>query len=295
MQDNYILPVKHVSHTAWLVAAFRAQESERPDAHFRDPLAKKLLGGLENDYLSKFSKEERSDHWLLAVRTWQIDQLIQKAIQNGVRTIFNLGAGLDTRPYRLSLPVDLLTQISWFEADFPDVVAYKNKTLEKDIPRCKLNRISIDLGNKTERLSLLNLMNQQVGPSLVLTEGLLAYLPHESVSELAQDLILTTSCEYWLMDVFNRSILAVLDNFRNHEVRQSENDGVQLKFMPESMVSFLAPFGWELKDFLSFRSGAIQLNRYPKGMNIPDFTACHAFHESGICLFKSKEKAHGNC
>lgn len=72
MKKNLSLPCSHVSHTAWLVAAFRAQESRRLEAHFRDHLAEKLLGDLEGEYLSRFSRELRNDPWLLTIRTISI-------------------------------------------------------------------------------------------------------------------------------------------------------------------------------------------------------------------------------
>ena len=36
--------IQHVSDTAFMVAGFRAEETDRPDALFRDPLAAKLVG-----------------------------------------------------------------------------------------------------------------------------------------------------------------------------------------------------------------------------------------------------------
>ena len=44
MEQNVGIPVKHVSETAFLVAAYRALESKRPDARFNDPLAERLAG-----------------------------------------------------------------------------------------------------------------------------------------------------------------------------------------------------------------------------------------------------------
>jgi O-methyltransferase involved in polyketide biosynthesis len=36
--------LRNISDTALWVAQYRVMETERPDAHFRDPLAKKLVG-----------------------------------------------------------------------------------------------------------------------------------------------------------------------------------------------------------------------------------------------------------
>ena len=50
--------------------------------------------------------------WMTVVRTVVIDRYLQEAIARGVDTVVNLGAGLDTRPYRMTLPASL----SWVEA-----------------------------------------------------------------------------------------------------------------------------------------------------------------------------------
>ena len=45
--------------------------------------------------------------WYVVIRTIIIDDLINQAISQGVDTVLNLGAGLDTRPYRMQLPKTL--------------------------------------------------------------------------------------------------------------------------------------------------------------------------------------------
>jgi len=42
----------------------------------------------------------------MVVRTCAIDRLILMAIEKGIDTVINLGAGLDTRPYRMQLRQD---------------------------------------------------------------------------------------------------------------------------------------------------------------------------------------------
>jgi hypothetical protein len=41
--------------------------------------------------------------WTVALHTVIIDDFIATALQDGVDTVLNLGAGLDTRPYRMPL------------------------------------------------------------------------------------------------------------------------------------------------------------------------------------------------
>jgi O-methyltransferase involved in polyketide biosynthesis len=60
--------------------------------------------------------------------------MIAELFGDGVDTIVNLGAGLDTRPYRLELPY----RLKWFEIDFPQMIEYKNGQVADQNPRCQL-------------------------------------------------------------------------------------------------------------------------------------------------------------
>src|SRR4051812_35879114 len=98
--------IEHVTDTAFWVASYRARESERPDALFRDPLSE-LLAGEKGRQIARSIPGDRSMAFIMAVRTTAIDRLIASALAQGVDTVLNLGAGLDTRPYRMALPKDL--------------------------------------------------------------------------------------------------------------------------------------------------------------------------------------------
>src|SRR4051812_32770729 len=106
--------IQHVSDTAIWVAHYRALESERPDALFRDHLAQVLAGTRGREISESFGRTSRYSRWSVIIRTVVIDQLLQKLAGEGVDTVLNLGAGLDTRPYRLALPPAL----RWIEVDY---------------------------------------------------------------------------------------------------------------------------------------------------------------------------------
>jgi Leucine carboxyl methyltransferase len=57
--------------------------------------------------------------------------------------VVNLAAGLDTRPYRMDLPSSRL----WVEVDLPDLLDYKEEVLKSESPRCRLERVRLDLSN----------------------------------------------------------------------------------------------------------------------------------------------------
>jgi O-methyltransferase involved in polyketide biosynthesis len=92
------LEIKDVSDTSIWVAHYRAEESKRPDALFRDSLAQKLIGARGAKIAQDMIKFGRYTKWSVIVRTVIIDDFITESIKEGVDTIKNLGAGLDTRP-----------------------------------------------------------------------------------------------------------------------------------------------------------------------------------------------------
>ncbi|SRR5258707_2500285 len=100
-------PISSVSDTARLVAMYRAMESERPDASFRDPCARRLAGPAGEQILASMPQGRRWA-WPMIVRTAVMDEVIMRLVtQEGVDTVLNLAAGLDARAYRLDLPAQL--------------------------------------------------------------------------------------------------------------------------------------------------------------------------------------------
>src|SRR5256885_9231682 len=106
------MAIENISDTARWVAAFRAGETERPDALFHDPFARRLAG--ERGYeLARKLRGGQMVALAMAVRTRVIDEMLTEAIAAGADTVVNLAAGLDTRPYRMELP----RALKWIEAD----------------------------------------------------------------------------------------------------------------------------------------------------------------------------------
>src|SRR6266511_3868475 len=112
--------MEDVSDTARWVAYYRALESERSDALFRDPFARRLAGERGRAMAEKMPPVALP--WAIAVRTRVYDELILETIERDrVSAVLNLAAGMDARPYRLRLPKAL----RWIEADLPSILAAK--------------------------------------------------------------------------------------------------------------------------------------------------------------------------
>jgi O-methyltransferase involved in polyketide biosynthesis len=124
-------PIRNISDTALWVAVYRAQESERADAVFRDPYARKLAGDRGTQIAAAMPFAQRHS-WSYTARTWLVDQVIEREVQQGADMVVNLAAGLDSRPYRMQLPASL----RWIEIDLPDMLTYKQEVLAAERPLC---------------------------------------------------------------------------------------------------------------------------------------------------------------
>jgi methyltransferase (TIGR00027 family) len=237
MSDAPLL-VETVSDTALIVAYARAVETERTDAVFRDPLARSLAGERGKKMYDKI-QGDYSLGWLVSTRTWILDSLIQQAIQNGVDTVLNLAAGLDTRPYRMELPPDL----RWIEVDLSGILAYKQEKLACDTPVCRLERIPLDLTLGSQRQQVLAAATATAHRVLAITEGLLVYLPPRQVEAIAIDLAQQPAVVSWLSDLVS-PLAAKVAELRMSGERVAEQ--VQLQFAPANSNSFFQSCGWQV-------------------------------------------------
>src|SRR5579863_2005541 len=138
--------VRGISDTARWVAYFRARETERPDALFRDPYAERLAGELGLQIANTLPDGNKHE-WAWVARTYLFDHFLSRAIRDGADLVVNLAAGLDACPYRMNVPAAL----QWVEVDLPDIVSYKEEILGNEKPRCRLERVALDLSDVSAR------------------------------------------------------------------------------------------------------------------------------------------------
>ncbi len=165
------------ANTALLTAAARALEDERPDRLFADPYSK-LLAGKEGLKLL----EEFNEAFTLveAIRTRFFDDAIAQAIKDGIKQFVVLGAGLDTRPYRLEFPGGAL----WVEVDFASVLEYKRRVLKDIKANVKIADVGSDLTELDVERDLVPKGFKPEEQSAWIAEGLIAYLDDQQVENL---------------------------------------------------------------------------------------------------------------
>ena len=142
--------IAHVSDTALMTAACRALETDRPDGLIRDPFAARLAGERGMAIARALPGLERMCFGV-GIRSRFLDELLLDTIQTqGIATVLSIGAGLDTRPWRLDLPAGL----RWIEVDFPAMLDYKESVMAAEAPKCRRERLAADIADPSGRKSV---------------------------------------------------------------------------------------------------------------------------------------------
>lgn len=244
--------ISNVSDTARWVAVYRAWESARPDALFRDPMADRLAGERGRAIAAAAPKSARSG-WPMVTRTRLIDDLIAQSLAEGCDRVVNLAAGFDTRPYRLELPASL----HWIEADLPAMIDEKERLLAGETARCRLTRERVDLSDAAARAAFLEKALAGASKALVVTEGLLVYLDDDQVRAVGRDLA-RPAVRWWILDVTAPRIVAMIRKRMGQHL-----DNAPMKFAPPDGVAFFEKIGWKARDIRPIFRSAVRFKRVP--------------------------------
>jgi methyltransferase (TIGR00027 family) len=253
-----------ISDTARWVAYLRALESERPDALFRDPFARALAGERGRQIAEAMPDAPGAQRGaagfasLLAVRTRAFDELIVESVRaTDADAVLNLAAGLDARPYRLSLPASLV----WIEADAAAVLEAKAALLASESPGCKVERVATDLADATVRGQLFDRVASSHARVVVITEGVLVYLDEAVVRSLAAELRARRSMKRWVLEAAAPEVLKRNMRAWGHVLRRAN---AEFKFAHSDGLDFYGKLGWSAVEARSFFEEAQRLERSVK-------------------------------
>ncbi|MEA2560056.1 MAG: hypothetical protein QOH06_1560 [Acidobacteriota bacterium] len=251
------MAIENVSDTARWVAVYRAMETARPDAIFRDPFADRLAGERGREILEGMA-QGRAYAWPMIVRTAVFDEIILDAVENKkVDLVVNLAAGLDARPWRMPLPPSL----HWVDVDLPGILNYKTGMLQDEAPVCRYEAVTADLTDTAVRRELFSRLGAGSSRALVLSEGLLVYLTPEDVATLAADLHAQPSFQEWMIDLASPQLLKRMKRTWGKDLPAS----APFRFAPAEGTEFFRPYGWREAQYRSLWEEAQRLNRTVKG------------------------------
>lgn len=180
-----------VGRTALMVAAARAIETHRPDALARDGYAEHFVRAARASAGWPVRPEHVPDGdanplWgrlgrYFGLRTRVLDDFLLATVTAGARQVVLLGAGLDSRAFRLGWPAECVV----FEIDTAQVLAFKHRVLDGlgAEPAVVRRPIAIDLRDDWAG-ALLAAGFDPARPCAWLAEGLLLYLPSAAEQRL---------------------------------------------------------------------------------------------------------------
>src|SRR5258708_27364174 len=165
-------------------------------------------------------------------RTVLVDRFITDAVGEGTDLVVHLGAGLDTRPYRMDLPKTL----RWVEVDLPGSLDYKESIVKGAAPVCALERVRLDLSDEAARRVVFARLGAGSSRALVVTEGLLIYLGAGAVASLGRDLAAVPSFHAWIPDLSSPALMKLMIARRGDMIPAA---GAPSKFAPPAWPHFL--------------------------------------------------------
>ncbi len=171
-----------VEATAFVAAAFRAAEAARNAPRVQDRFAA-FFQPEEGPAAAAVRRLTAAGGDEVVLRTAILDELLTRAVAGrGKPLVLNLGAGFCARPYRLDLSGCALL----VEFDAPEVLAYKEKVIKEKVlrraePTCPVRRVPLDVRAAPALRHALDELDAADRPSIVVSEGLLPYLPADRV------------------------------------------------------------------------------------------------------------------
>lgn len=182
---------QRVGNTALGAASCRLIEQFQPEETrlFQDPVVKDLVGtpiralmqfaSVRNFTIKQTDAIMPGIYGTQICRTRFIDDAVQAALSQGIAQVVILGAGFDTRPYRLAG----MERVNVLEVDLPSVQEDKKKKLQKRFGRLPehVTFIPIDFDTQSLEDVLTGTTFDPSRPVVFVWEGVTQYLSEEAV------------------------------------------------------------------------------------------------------------------
>ena len=227
-----------VEGTARWTAAVRAMESARDDALYRDPWAADLAGPEGMAWLAGRTPDAVLP---MVLRTRYFDDWLAQVLgSRGVRQVVLVGAGLDTRAFRLGWP----DEVRCLEIDQGSVLRHKQAILDTTgaRPRCDRRIVEADL-TEPWAAALVAAGYDAAAPAAWLLEGFLFYVPSDAIAGIL-DQVTRLSAPGSLLgfDIVNTAILT--SPWTRPWVEMQAAAGAPWLGTMDDPVALLAMLGW---------------------------------------------------
>lgn len=257
-----------LASTALFVAAVRARETRRKDPLFKDDLAATLAGRdglarLASAELNPESNYHRDSFPYLEVRTRYFDDWLLSAVKGAeAEQVVLLGAGMDSRAFRLAWPAGL----KLWEVDTGDLFSLKEPRLRsaKAKPKCDRAVVETDLASPTWTSRLVQAGLKDDTPTVWLAEGLFQYLPERAVNlVLGRARSVSGEGSAFGAEIISKDYITRESNQRVMGRRKAR--GTPWIFGTDSPDELFLGQGWEVDETVTALDAAASMGRWSRG------------------------------
>ena len=181
---------------------------------------------------------------VIVCRTKYIDDLLQTSISNGVEQVVILGAGLDTRPYRIAG----INNIKVFEVDLPIMQKIKKEKIRKclEILPDHIKYVPIDFNKQTLDEVLRETELDTETPIFFICEGVTQYITEEAIKNILRFISKAATGSTVVFTYILKSVIDKTSGIEgaNNIMDYFETKDQEWKFglEPSNISEFLKPF-----------------------------------------------------
>jgi methyltransferase (TIGR00027 family) len=170
-----MIDINEIGATAFVIAAIRAAEPEKPQPLFDDPYARWFSNDRARAVAEQLDAAFPPSTSMVRFRTRYFTRFVERGIAAGARQVVLLGGGFDMRAHLFAH-----SDARFFEVDQQAVLEFKRATLAENgieqPPSLFANYLEADVPN-----GLADLGFDPGAPTLMVWEGNTMYLPPESI------------------------------------------------------------------------------------------------------------------
>lgn len=212
-------------------------------------VARATRAAWSREWLLRRLEREHPGTWAgIACRKRCIDELLVTALDAGVGAVVSLGAGLDTRAYRLGRP-----GVAYYEVDLPVNIARKRAWCERRLggPPPEVQLVPVDFDRQDLGAALASHGLRMDAPVLFIWEGVTQYLQETGVRATFESLARASAGSRLVLSYVLRDFISGADDhglpglYRRLVVQQRL---WHFGWQPDEVAPFLAGYGWRVAE-----------------------------------------------
>ncbi|MDO9005934.1 MAG: class I SAM-dependent methyltransferase [Aquabacterium sp.] len=251
-----------VSDTAYYCCGVRMQDAQRARSFCGDAYAKVFMDERGMKIFDKFKHLTLSNVNNIS-RCLIIDDAVrQRLTKDSGLTIISIGAGFDTRPYRLKGG-------HWIELDEPQIIDHKNEKLPVSQCSNALTRIAINFANESLSDKLAFLDGNK--PVLIIIEGVIMYLEQPAVAKTIAEITAKFPDHDVICDLMPRRFFDKYASKSIHKLIQEL--GASFATLPEVPRKVFLDNGYQLMGVVPTYQYAHEIGAFKELLKLPRFAS----------------------